>query len=111
MFAAVAPVAAGLQRAATLSKPPDLMIPKPMMHVAGRRDNIIKFEVQDATVKLVRRINGCDDKPVKWGNNMCAKYESSGGTPVVTYYHAGGHEMPKDAVPLIVKFFKENPRP
>jgi len=111
VFAAVAPVAAGLQRAATLSKPPDMMFPKPLLHIAGKRDNIISFGVQDATVKLVRRINGCDDKPVKWGNNICAKYESGSGTPVVTYYHPGGHEMPKDGVSIIVKFFKENPGP
>jgi polyhydroxybutyrate depolymerase len=111
VFAAIAPVAAGLQRAATLSKPPDLMIPKPMMHIAGRKDQIIKFEVQQSTVNLVKKANGCDAKPVKWGNSMCAKYPSELGMPVVTYFHPGGHEMPKDGVSLIVKFFKENSKP
>ena len=110
-FAAVAPVATGLLRASTLSKPPDLMIPKPMMHIAGRRDQIIKFQGQEATVNMVKKINGCDLKPVKWGNNMCAQYPSSNGMPVVTYFHPGGHEMPKDSVPLIINFFKENSKP
>ncbi len=29
--------------------------------------------------------------------------------PVVTYIHPGGHEFPRDAVPQIVKFFKQHP--
>ncbi|MDD4868941.1 MAG: prolyl oligopeptidase family serine peptidase [Kiritimatiellae bacterium] len=111
IFAAVAPVATGLQNALTSSKPPDLMTPKPMLHIAGRKDSIIRFKIQEATVNMVKQINGCDVKPVKWGNNMCAKYPSSTDTPVVTYFHPGGHEMPKDAVSLIIKFFKENQKP
>jgi len=108
VFAAVAPVATGMQYALTSSKPPDMMIPKPMLHIAGRRDSIIRFKIQEATVNMVKKINGCDDKPVKWGNSMCLRYPSSSGMPVVAYFHPGGHEMPKDAVTLIIKFFSEN---
>jgi polyhydroxybutyrate depolymerase len=110
-FAAVAPVAAGMQYALTHSKAPDLMTPKPMLHIAGRKDQIIKFVIQEATVNMVKKLNGCEDKPLKWGNNFCAKYTSSEGPAVVSCFHPGGHEMPKDAVALIIKFFKENQKP
>lgn len=107
-FAAVAPVASGMQYALTATKAPDLMKPKPMLHIAGRKDQIIQFKVQEATVNMVKKINECDVNPVKWGNNLCAKYPSSAGMPVVAYFHPGGHEAPKDAVAMIIKFFKEN---
>ena len=111
IFAAVAPVATGMQYALTCAMPPDLMKPKPMLHIAGRRDSIIKFKIQEATVNMVKKMNECDVKPVKWGNNYCAKYPSGAEVPVVAYFHPSGHEMPKDAVTLIIKFFKEHQKP
>jgi polyhydroxybutyrate depolymerase len=40
-----------------------------------------------------------------------AAYPSTNGTPVVTYIHSGGHLLPDDVPPVIVKFFKEQSKP
>ncbi len=77
--------------------------------LAGKNDPLVRFAWQEWTIDAVRWINGCDEgKP--WGEH-CTIYPSKGGTPVVTYVHAGGHELPADVPPVIVKFFKENPKP
>jgi polyhydroxybutyrate depolymerase len=51
---------------------------------------------------------GKKDKP--WGEH-CTLYPSKGGTPVVTYIHSGGHQLPDDVPPVIVKFFKQQAKP
>jgi hypothetical protein len=38
-------------------------------------------------------------------------YPSKSGTPVVTYVHSGGHLLPDDVPPVIVKFFKQQAKP
>jgi polyhydroxybutyrate depolymerase len=66
----------------------------------------VRFTWQKASIERLRRLNGCaEGKP--WGEK-CTLYPSSTGTPVVTYIHSGGHELPTDALPIIVKFFKEH---
>ena len=116
VFAAVATCAAQLRTrsylhpespAADLSS---LLSPKPRMHVAGREDPIASFEAQSAMVDFVRKINGCDEKSKPWGNELCAEFPGKAGASVVTYFHPGAHELPKDALPLIVTFFKEHPK-
>ncbi len=52
-----------------------------------------------------RKLNGCEDGKA-WGP-YCTLYLSKTKTPVVTYIHPGGHELPKDAPPFIVRFFKD----
>ena len=39
-------------------------------------------------------------------NKHCTLYSSSGGTPVVTYIHSGGHLPPDDVPSVNVKFIK-----
>lgn len=123
VFAAVAPSAA----AALIGDPPDNLPaalaerikaagksaakyqPKPVLHVAGEKDTLVKFEWQKLTIEALRRLNGCDaGKP--WGEH-CTIYPSKTGTPVVTYIHPGGHKSPADAPALIVKFFQEHSKP
>jgi polyhydroxybutyrate depolymerase len=82
--------------------------PKPVFHVAGENDPLVKFAWQQRTIDEVRKINGCGEgKP--WGE-YCTIYPSKGGTPVVTYIHSGGHQLPDDVPPVIVKFFKQYAR-
>jgi polyhydroxybutyrate depolymerase len=82
--------------------------PKPVLHVAGEKDPLVKFEWQKATLEFVRRLNGCaaDGKKLGEFNTL---YASTNGTPLVTYIHPGGHGYPTAATPLIVKFFREQP--
>jgi polyhydroxybutyrate depolymerase len=101
VFAAVAPAAAAAP--AFLKE----LKPKPVLHVAGSKDPLVKFAWQEATIDAVRKINGCD--PEGKADGPLTIYPSKTGTPVVTYIYDGGHMIPPDAWPAIVKFFKDHP--
>jgi polyhydroxybutyrate depolymerase len=103
VFAAVAPSGAVMRR------PQDLK-PKPVLHVAGEKDELVRFEWQKLMMDALRRLNGCGEgKP--WDENKgCMLYPSKGGTPVITYVYPGGHTFPQEVPPIIVKFFKEHAR-
>lgn len=78
----------------------------PLLHVAGEKDPLVKFEWQIRGLKLARLVNGCEDTSKPWGPPGCEIYASSKGAPLVTFIHPGGHEFPKEAPALIVKFFQ-----
>jgi len=104
VFAAMAPSSAA---AARLMK--DLK-PKPVLHVAGEKDPLVKYEWQKATMVAIRKLNGCDDNGAVW-EKWCTLYPSKTGTPVVTFIHPGDHTFSQEAPPVIVKFFKEHAKP
>ncbi len=83
--------------------------PCPLLHVAGKADPLVKFEWQEAGLVQARARNGCEEKAAPWGPPGCEIYASPKGAPVVTFFHPGGHEYPKEAPELVVKFFKEHP--
>jgi len=80
--------------------------PKPVMHIAGEKDPVVKFEWQEKTIVAVRKINGCEPEGKPWDKD-CTIYPSKTGTPVIAYIHSGGHVVPAAAPELIVKFFNE----
>lgn len=100
VFAAVAPSAAVARYVTELK-------PKPVMHLAGEKDTLVKYAWQQRMMDAVRQLNSCERNGTKWGEG-CTMYSSSTGTPVVTRIHAGGHEFDRAATPMIVKFFKEH---
>ena len=100
-FAAFAPSAAVMRKM-------DGLKPKPAMHLAGEKDTLVKYQWQELMMLAVRKLNGCDAAG-KTRGERATLYPAKTGTPVVTYIHPGGHEFPRDAVPLVVKFFKEHP--
>jgi len=103
-FAAFAPSAA--------IAPPDtvkLLKPKPVLHVSGENDQLVKFAWQRQMMDALRKLNQCGEgKP--W-EKQCTMYESKINAPVVTYIHRGTHAFPSDAPPLIVNFFKKHAQP
>jgi polyhydroxybutyrate depolymerase len=102
VFAALAPSSApgtGLRTARKLT-------PKPLMHLAGEKDPLVRYEWQKATMDAVRQINGTASQGVPW-DKLCTLYSSTNGTPLVTYIHPGGHEFTPTAAAMIVKFLKE----
>ena len=101
-FDAFAPCAAATSQLAKLTA-------KPVFHLAGEKDTLVKFMWQQRTIEALRRINGCGNKGRAWGTNATF-YASSKGAPVVAFIHPGGHELPPEAVPAIVRFFKERNR-
>ncbi|MBI1325339.1 prolyl oligopeptidase family serine peptidase [bacterium] len=105
IFAALAPSsAAGLRH---LPK----MKPKPMLHIAGETDPLVRFPMQKRMIDLVRGKNGCNPEGKPWHDiKFCTEYDSRAGTPVVTLIHPGGHKFEATAPAAIVRFFKEHPR-
>jgi polyhydroxybutyrate depolymerase len=98
-IAAVAPcAAAALQLLGQLK-------PKPVLHLAGENDPLVKYAWQQSTMDAVRKLNQCEEAQ-PWGEH-CTLYPSKIGAPVVTYIHSGHHEVPADAPAIIVKFFKQ----
>jgi len=102
VFAAVAPSAAAFRVAGKLK-------PMPAMHLAGEHDALVKFTRQRLTMNAARKLNGCETEGKPW-NKQCTIYPSKNGTPFVEFIHPGGHQFPKEAPALIVKFFKEHTR-
>ncbi len=101
VFAAMAPsgsAALRLQRS---------LRPKPMLHVAGENDPLVKYGWQSAMIESVRKINQCEDQGEPWEGN-CTIYASALGAPVVTLITSEGHKFPQQAPPLIVKFFQQH---
>ena len=104
-FAAVAPSGA----AAAQSR--ELLKPKPVMHLGGETDPLVRFAWQQATIDFVRKLNECGEGQPWDGDKLCTLYPSKLNTPVVTYIHPGGHQFTSEAMPLVVKFFKEHAKP
>ena len=88
--------------------------PMPVIHVAGEKDPIVKFAWQKATFAAVKRFNSCTEEGKPWAKEGVLDatiFTSTKGAPLVTAIHGGGHEYAKGSTELIVRFFKENPKP
>lgn len=105
LFAAMAPSASSGGRYMRGIKP------KPVLHIAGEADDLVKYSWQVLTMDYLRKLNGCGEG-VPWERDEnCTLYPSATGTPVVTAIHPGGHEFPRQAPEVIVKFFKQHQKP
>ena len=108
VLAAIGSVAGGLRADAKITSP------MPVIHVAGEKDPIVRFAWQQMTFVAVRRINDCSEEGKPWAKEGVLDatiYASPKGAPLVTAIHGGGHEYAKGSTELIVRFFKENPKP
>ncbi len=85
--------------------------PKPVLHLAGKADPLVKFAWQERTIQMVRKLNGCGSGEPWPGDASCTLYASAKSAPVVTWVHEGGHSYPAEAPGLIVRFFKEKQLP
>lgn len=98
---AVAPSAAvGRVLAESKSKP------KPVLHLAGENDELVKYAWKQSTLGELKRFNGCSSTGVDWDKN-CTLYRSQQNAPLVAFVHAGAHKFPDEGPQLIVKFFKQ----
>jgi polyhydroxybutyrate depolymerase len=101
-LAAVAPSSASASRSIV-----NFLKPKPVFHLGGENDPLVKFEWQQATINAVRKINHCGEGTPWHDKKGCTLYPSTNGTPVVTFIHHGKHAFQREAADLIVTFFKE----
>lgn len=99
-FAAFAPSAAVMAQGVPQLKP------KPILHLAGEKDPLVKYEWQQKMMEAIRKVNQCGEGQ-PWGQ-FATLYPSKVGAPVVTFIHPGTHQFPAEAPPAIVKFFKEH---
>lgn len=86
-------------------------VPKPVLHVAGENDSLVKFAWQKMMMNALRKMNQCGEGKPWHDEKNCTIYESKVGAPVVTFIHPGTHKFPEEAPALIVKFFKEHAKP
>ena len=103
-FAAFAPAAAVSPKSLTKMKP------KPVWHLAGEKDTLVKFSWQQQWIESLRSLNQCGPalEPPEKG---FVTYPSKIGAPVVTFIHPGGHQFPSEAPALIVAFFQQHAKP
>ena len=102
-FAAFAPSAAAAPTLLAQLKP------KPVLHVAGENDPLVKYLWQQQTMTKLRELNQCaDGQP---GEQYVTTYPSKLGTPVVTVIHPGTHQFLASAPRTIVTFFKAHAKP
>jgi len=100
IFAAVAPSGSAALKSRNVLKP------KPMLHVAGDNDPLVKYEWQTMMIESVKKTNECGDG-VPW-EERCTEFPSKIGTPVVTFVTSNGHKFPAEAPALIVRFFQQH---
>ena len=65
------------------------------------------FAWQHRAMEAVRQINGCAAEGSPWAKD-CTLYPSATGTPFVAFIHDGTYKHPREAPPLIVKFFTQH---
>lgn len=104
VFAAVAPSAAVAR-----SDKQGPLAPRPVLHLAGRKDTLVKFAWQDMMIKQLLRTRECGAGQAQPDGVMF--YPSPSGATVSTYIHDGTHQFPSTAPALIVTFFKANRQP
>lgn len=83
--------------------------PKPVLHVYGQNDNLVKTEWQKRTCQFLLKLNNCSNKGTPFADHAML-YKSNTGNPVVIYSHPGGHNYPQAANQMIIDFFKLSPR-
>jgi polyhydroxybutyrate depolymerase len=103
VLAAVAPIAATLDVRNFKDQKP-----KPVFHVAGERDPLVKYAGQEKTIEQLRKLNGCEGEGKTVGKVV--EYTSKNGPPVVAWLHTGGHEIPAGSVERITEFFQQQTR-
>ena len=99
VFAAYAPVAARLRPSVRPRQP------RPVLHVGGTRDRVVRFADQEAAIAVAIQVNDVDAAtPCGAG---CTLYGAGTAAPVMTWIHAGAHVYPRGTSELIVAFFRD----
>ena len=104
LFAAFAPSAAVGGRVIAQLKP------KPVMHIMGEKDPLVKPQWQKAMCNQVLKINGCTATGQPYAT-YATFYPSTKQAPVVLYVHPGGHTYPAEANAVVIRFFKSMAKP
>jgi len=83
--------------------------PKPVFIIAGEKDPLVPFQTQQLSIELARKRLKTDQSKAKV-NGFERTETGANGVELVTYVHSGGHELPLDALPSVIKFFQRHVR-
>jgi len=111
VFAAYAPVAARLRPSV---RPTEA---RPVLHIGGERDRVVRFSDQQAAIAIALEVNdleGVNDVndgagPTPCGAG-CTVHGAGTAAPVMTWIHGGAHIYPRGTSQRIVSFFREHSR-
>ncbi len=104
LLAAAAPSAASAVKSLSLIKP------KPIIHIIGEKDPLVNPKWQESTINGMLKINSCSKDGQAYAIDALI-YPSTTGNPVIVYKHKGGHVFPKEAVAVVIQFFKSTVKP
>lgn len=82
------------------------LTPKPVLHLYGEKDELVKADWQKITCQLLLRLNDCKDAGAAYAKNATI-YNANSNYPVVIYKSLGGHAYPLEANEVIINFFKQ----
>ena len=100
-FAAFAPAAAAFGQFALSQK----LVPKPALIIAGEKDTLVPFALQQRNEAFVLRLNQCGPDGAAWADHA-KLFTSRAGADVVIDNHPGAHALPADAAALVSRFFQ-----
>ena len=102
VFAAYAPVAARLRPSVRPAEP------RPVFHVAGESDRVVRFSDQESSIAVAIDVNGVD---AATGCGVgCTVYGADTAAPVMTWIHPGAHIYPRGTSERIASFFRRHSR-
>lgn len=103
VFAAMAPSGSAALRL------PQPLPPKPVLHIAGRNDPLVRFAWQQVMIERLKTAQKCGAaRPWQGG---VTEYPAANGASVFTLLTDEGHRFPAKAPPLIAEFFRKHARP
>jgi polyhydroxybutyrate depolymerase len=98
VFAAFAPSAA-------VAGYTDMLKAKPVIHIIGTNDPLVKPAWQEAQISQLKKLNTCAETGRPYAR-FAEIFSSALHHPVVVYQHPGKHVYPQSAEPVVVQFFK-----
>jgi len=106
-FASIAPSSSGAARKLAGHEP----IARPILHLAGRNDQVVPFDNQQRTIDaLIRNARASDGEP--WPEVRGATlHRAKDGAHVATWFHDGGHELPDEGWRAVAAFLRRTPMP
>jgi polyhydroxybutyrate depolymerase len=101
VFAAYAPVAGRMYGSVQPGQR------RPLLHVAGTADALVRFSDQQAAFEAAVRVNGVGAATTSCGDG-CTLYGSGTPAPVMVWIHPGAHTYPRGTSERIAAFFRNH---
>lgn len=87
----------------------DKAVTKSVFIIAGEKDPLVPFQTQQNSIQRVRRLLKTEEAKARV-NGLERTEPGVNGSELVTYIHPGGHEVPLEALPSVIKFFQRHVR-